>query len=256
MTEAETGTGLRLAAAVHPATGARVSIFARWEYAVEHVRDHVLSRPESEAWRLVAPVLEGLFAFEDDDRRWELVRAAQSDAGASLQPVYDEYAGAIGAAAGDARTLGWHVSDRRTTVAIGTSGVLTLFEPYIRSAFLPGQGDPGRVEAAKGVAPTSAQMPRHRPMLPGGAAARRSEPAPNEPAPIDRERAWSHAAKLYYRVFKPAVQHVRSRYHRASDMRGRIQRCDYALLKDVLPRRSRLGFDRWCELRRTCGHDE
>jgi hypothetical protein len=60
---------------------------------------------------------------------------------------------------------------------------------------------------------------------------------------------------LYYRVFRPAVQLVKRAQHRSRDMLGRIVRADYALLKGLLPPRSRLKYEDWLQLRRTCRGD-
>ena len=71
-----------------------------------------------------------------------------------------------------------------------------------------------------------------------------------------READWSRSQRLYYRVFKPAVQSVKQCHHRNRNMYGKLTRSDYALLKDALPHLSQFKYEDWLALRRRCGRDE
>jgi hypothetical protein len=67
-----------------------------------------------------------------------------------------------------------------------------------------------------------------------------------------REALWTREERLYYRVFRPCIQFIRKSHHRCRDLCGRLIRCDYALLKDRLPPRSRLSYEDWLRLRGRC----
>lgn len=238
---------LRLSRMEHPAHGRTITVFETAEAASAHVRDHVLSNPESEAWRLVWPPLEEVADFDRADARWQLLRAAESDGGASLQPVYDAYAAAIRAEVGDAVQLNWRATRDRVTACLGTGGVVSLFDPVLRTAMVPGFGSAERTQRSHQELGGLARMVRHQPM-------REVRRARRDPRP-DRQRRHHQRdrdQRRYFEVFRPAVQSVRRHHHQALNMYGEPRRNDMALLKEVLPRQSQLKLDAWQELRRRC----
>jgi hypothetical protein len=239
----------------HPAESQRdVRIFADWQRACDHLRDHLLTAPECHAWALVAPAYRDLLDPADGDARWRYDHAAQASSGAAAQPLYDLYAAAIVRAAGDAARLHWVFTCERVTVALGTCGLLLVVGEAVQTAFLPGQGDAARTAAA-GATTDPAGLPREGGMRSGRPG--RYDPAEPERerrARAERERQMSPDQLLYYRVFRPAAQFVRKCHHRQRDLRGRLLPGDYALLKEVLPPQSRLKFADWQALRRPCGH--
>jgi hypothetical protein len=171
--------------------------------------------------------------------------------GAEGQALYDRYCGAVEDAGQDATRLAWHVTSGRVTIALGTSGVLMVIESSLKTAFLPGQGDPSIVDSCQGwdqPRPDS-RNPRLRGMR-SGCTVERATSAGGRGHPRDRgSQDWTEAQKLYYGVFRPAVQFLRSRYHLDLDVRGQRRLSEYGLLKDVLPPMSCMKYEHWVALR-------
>jgi hypothetical protein len=241
--------GLVLRTVPHPAEGSEVQAFGDWEAACAHLRDHLLTAPECHAWALVVPACAGVVDLEDTDARWAYAREALTTAGASAQALYDLYAGAVAADLRDAAALGWHCSAGAVTVALGTSGVLAVLVKCLRTAFLPGQGDARATAAARAedqARPGDRRRERGMRSGPAGRGGREARAA------AGREARWAPAEMLYYRVFRPAVQFVRSQHVAMRDLDGRPLR-DYGRLKEVLPPLSRLKREDWESLRRQCG---
>ncbi len=252
-TEPAGGTALQLRTIPHPARGGvAVQLFADWQTACAHLRDHWLTAPECEAWALVAPAYTALLDPSDADARYRYAEQGRTTAGLSAQPLYDLCVAAVAAEAGDAARLHWIQDHGRVTAAMGTSGVVLLIENVVRTAFLAGQGDPQATKEGQRQRLERRGLPRERPLR-----SRRQGGDPHGP-PQRRcpwEGKWSVEERLYYRVFRPAVQLVKRAHHRSRDMLGGIVRADYALLKGLLPTRSRLKYEDWLELRRACRGD-
>ncbi|MCS7016419.1 MAG: hypothetical protein NZM42_09935, partial [Gemmatales bacterium] len=58
--------------------------------------------------------------------------------------------------------------------------------------------------------------------------------------------------RIYFEVFRPALQFIFRQQLTSVRPDGRVERRDYALLKEVLPPRKRMKYDTWLELRRQC----
>jgi hypothetical protein len=238
----------------HPADAGRtVQVFSDWRKACEHLRDHVLTAPESEAWAVVMSGYGQVIDPADEEERWRYLREAVASRGVTAQPLYDLYGAAVVRDAEDSVRLGWWRSDGGVTVAVGSSGILMVVEGVLRTAFLPGQGGPEQTRLGK-LQGAQTALPRQRGMRSGRAGRfARDEAGKDLREREAREAHWTEAERLYYRIFRPAVQFIRKCHHRQRDMTGRLVRRDYALLKDSLPPRSRLKFQDWVFLRERCG---
>jgi hypothetical protein len=228
----------------HPGRpGTRVAFFSRLESALAHLRDHVLTAPESEAWAVVEPALASHVDLGDPDRCAAFYRQALASRGLSAQAVFDCYRQAAARAASEAYLLTWQRSEGATTVALGTTGVLVVIDgPCVVTVYLPGQGSEEAVRQSRN--PDAGGLPRQRRLM------RRAEAlSPREQRQrSERTAQLTLEEQLYYRVFRPVVQFLRSRYHRAYTLDG-WRRYDDALLKEVLPPMSRLRFDDWRQYR-------
>jgi hypothetical protein len=163
------------------------------------------------------------------------------------------YCEAVSRDAEDGAELQWHRSDNRLTVAFGTSGIVMLIEEVLTTAFLPGQGDP-RVTHESQRCEKLGGLPRERGMRTGRPGRRGGEEVERDRRVRERHEAqWTNGQRLYYRVFRPAVQFVKKCQHRCLDRCGKVIPGDYALIKDVLPARSRLKYTDWVALRHRCG---
>jgi hypothetical protein len=251
MTPSPPATQLRRGQVPRPdAPDTPVPLFASWEQAVAHLGDHVLTVPECRGWALVLGDPDCLPPGVDAAARQALAERALATAGLAVQELFDLYAGAVRSASRDAALLGWHASEGAVTAGLGTAGLLLLIDGGVaRTAFLPGQGDPEVVRQAAQRGP--AALPRERGMRPARGPGRHPR---EEWRYLRRQQSWSADEQLYHLVFRPAVQFVRSRYHHYRDASGRLLRCDYALLKPVLPAMSELTLDGWRGRRGLCGH--
>jgi hypothetical protein len=249
---------LTLRSLPHPAAPARqVRFFATPAAALAHLRDHLLTSPEAEAWALVAPGYETILDPRSPDERYRYSKNAEETGGDSAQPLYDLYLEAVRGDSADADRLGWLCPAPGGTVAFGTSGVLLIVGAAVVTAFLPGQGDPAATRRGQGAGPNATGLPREGGMRSGRPGRFRADEAERERRErLDREAAWSRAQRLYYRVFRPAVQLIRGCHHGQRDPLGRPLGGDYGRLKEVLPTRSRLGYADWAEIRTLCRGEE
>jgi hypothetical protein len=228
----------------HPAQpGTMVAFFADWERACRHLGDHVLTAPECAAWALVLPAMAEHLDLHDANARNSYHQEAQASRGMSAQGLFDHYRQATARAVSEAYVLTWHASAGSTTAALGTAGVLVLIEgACVVTVYLPGQGSAAAVRESCEAAPT--RLGRER-----GLMRRRLDGHPRDNRPREqREARWSAEERLYYRVFRPAVQFLRERYHQSYGLDG-MRRFDGALLKRVLPPMSRLRLPDWQEYR-------
>jgi hypothetical protein len=216
------------------------------------LRDHVLTAPECSAWAVVIPCLAETIGTDDADKRWNYAERAAADRGASAQPLYDLYCEAIALDSRDAAALHWFATPGSVTAAIGTSGILMLIEQELVTAFLPGQGSASATRAAQEEGREARGLPRERSMRSGRLGRKQHESPRESRRQQRREAGWTPQERLYYRVFRPAVQFVRRSHHRCRDMYGRLNRGEYALLKEVLPPSARLKYDDWLALRAQC----
>jgi hypothetical protein len=240
----------------HPADPARtVRIFDTWELACDHLQSHLLTEPECRAWALVIPEIRDLVELEEPESRWAYYQRAKLTEGGAAQKLYDAFSQSVRTAAGEAHRLRWFASRpassaKTVTVALGTAGILMVVETWLVTAFLPGQGDPQAVREQQergGIRKDVADSAR--PGIRSGRSGRTGPKDHGERARLTRQGSWSESEKLYYLVFKPAVQFIRSQYYDELGSRGEHHRGDYGLLKDVLPRMSQLGYDQWQAVR-------
>ena len=237
-------------------------VFADWAKALQHVIDHVLSAPECFGWALVIPNYQAFVDPNQGRRRLQYAQKAEKTKGESAQGLYDAYAAAIIGDIKDAVCLGWLASSGAVTVTLGTCGVLVLTVRRngtcrtVQTAFLPGQGSAAAVVRSR-LEPSDGFVFRRDASRDRPRARRHVVQSAREQRARQRRRpGWADEHRLYYDVFKPAVQFIRTRYHSYCDPFGQEQYCDYALLKDVLPRRSRLKLEHWQGYRRKCGRGE
>lgn len=239
------GMGIHLGTVPHPArSGVQAAFFPGLDSAVDHLCRHVLSHPESDGWLLVAPALADEAGLCDEEGRHQARLAVLRHEQELTGRLVGLYRRACEVAAGDAFLLGWHVSDGAVTVALGTSGTFFLIEARVlTTAYLPGLGSPEAVRASgEGGHPAAG---RERRLMRRDRGGRGHVPE----ARRRREQNWTAEERLYYCVFRPAVQHIRSRHHRAHELDGG-RRDDIALLNRVLPRMSCLTLELWQEHRR------
>lgn len=268
---------LRLGTIPHPARpGMEVRFFRNWQAACNHLRDHLLTAPECMGWAVVAPQYRQILDPDDGDARWRYSDRAFETQGASAQDLYDVYCQACGRDARDAARLGWVATQGEGTVALGTSGILLVIEDQavparpaesraaepgeasrtVRSvvvtAFLPGLGNSEAVRKRALSWSASGGLVRESGMRSGRAGSPFHDTRLGRREQLRRLRiraGWSRDEQLYYTVFRRAVQFIRKCHHQHRDMYGRLNRRDYALLKDALPARSRLEFTDWLVLR-------
>jgi hypothetical protein len=135
------GEGLVLRADVLDESGRDMSVFGDVRSVRAHLRDHLLTSPESEAWELVfeAHGLDycALVGGVELEQR-EACSRAIFNAESSCQPLYDVYAAQIARAVSFAVEERWYGAARGQVGYMGVSG-LVVFAPghQIKSAYLP-----------------------------------------------------------------------------------------------------------------------
>lgn len=253
---------LRLDTIPHPACPKRqVQFFRDWRQAYVHLRDHLLTDPERQAWAVVIPEYRSLLDPEDADACFHFADEAQASQGVSAQGLYDLYRQAAALDAQDAWTLNWVDTADGITVSLGTSGICILVGDVVQTAFLPGQGDAvatyeARWRGGSGDLGRVRGLPRERGMRSGRTPSGREEESAREQRARQRRRAqWTPLEHLYFEVFRRSVQFIKRMHHASRNMYGERIRNDYARLKEKLPRRSQLKFHHWMELRRGCRED-
>jgi hypothetical protein len=144
-------------------------IFSGPEKALKHLRDHVLTPPESYCWSLVVPAFRSVF---DPDQSREVNRLARRLFSNPLpdeaQLLYDGYADAIRHAARDAIANGWFWQELEpggspTWHAIGKSGLYVIWdENVVRTAFFKMGGGNGSKSRGKEKSGNQGPLPRKR----------------------------------------------------------------------------------------------
>ncbi len=239
----------------YPQRRATLTVFSSEPSAMAHLRDHLLTAPECNAWGLVLPGLFSLVDLDDSNARWRCWNRLEQKDDTTAQSLYDAYSMAIQAELQEAHRLGWVVRVGLVDAAIGTSGLIVIasFEGesgWVRTAFLGGQGSPEAVRHAKSMPRGATGLIREssKPM--------RSALHPKEfRAHKARHGNWTTEQRLFYMVFRPAVQFIRAVNRSISYSRGISSQPsevkEYAMLRDKLPNMSQLSFQRWQTLRRT-----
>jgi len=191
-----------------------VQLHASRDLFVDHVERHFANEAALDALRVAVPCLADRSEFASPRA---LIRALRSAAGnESSEALLAGYAEAAKRSIADAIGLGWVVEPSpQVTIAFASTGLLAVIQSgVLRTMFFPGLVDGGFQQEES------------------SAEARRA-------------RSWTDEERLYFRVFRPAVQVIRSLPDDA--IAGRVSQ--YGALKRVLPRSSALRLENWLSLR-------
>lgn len=232
----------------NPASVSRPALFFENEAkAVDHLRNHVLAGPENEAWALVFAVLgetDVAQKIENSEICFMLSKAAEEHGAEAVLDLLEAYRKATDQACLEAAKLRWWASHGCVVVALGITAVFVLIvKSVLRTAYIPAQGSPEMVRKRR--ESDGIHIPTSPPKK-----MRRSRVKTSDPRHAEREAQWSVEQRIFYKLFRPAVQFIRSRYHSKTSLNGRSWD-DIALLKDKLPRMSELGYDKWLEYYRS-----
>ena len=217
--------------------------------AVCHLCDHVLTAPECHGWNLVLGGWDEL--FDQADQRWKYARQATTSDGASAQELYDDYCCAAQRSMDESSATNWWVVDGDTLATFSTNGVLVvahlMSEPTIATIFLPGQGH--GVLVGRGDSRGTTPLPRE--------CRRRMRSGQHRIGRPDRADSaeWGREERLFFRVFRPAVQFIKRCHFDAMDYQLRRRKHEYALLKKKLPATNGMTFEWWQALREEGGRD-
>lgn len=238
---------LNLQTIPHPCHPDRaVQVHPSVEAAWEHVRKHVLSHPECRAWLLIDPELGELVDFQNPDARWNLARLESLSSEEVAQRCYDRYSHLLALVSRQSTQQGWCCEDpsRKVAVAFSPLGVVMVIQGHLKTAMVPGQGDAETTSASH--EQQSKALPRERSAArPFGARARHPKEARKHRT---RQEQWTREEWLYYEVFRPALQFLRSQ-NRNRDPYGRpTKHNDLHRLNEVLPPRKRLDYETWLTL--------
>ncbi|RMG36281.1 MAG: hypothetical protein D6725_10920 [Planctomycetota bacterium] len=215
-----------------------LKVFASREKALEHIASHILGEGESAAWAVVLGDDDLVGGDLGDPRFRHRVHNALCRESDAFDRWYGVYSRVIELNLRDACELDWkavrHESDGWVGVALGTCGVVIVAENgTVLTAFLPQQTE------------ETPKLLRGKRSMRGG----RDKIIPHRHA----ER-WGREERLYFRVFKPAVQFLRRAQTEWFEAGGGMlpRSNDYAMLKDRVPRTSRMTLRKWLAWRRRC----
>jgi hypothetical protein len=261
---------LRLTTVALPGHEATAQVHATSGDAAWHLSNHVLVEPECFAWGYILPDWKDTLDTAPSATRHYHRTQIRHTNGDSGQALYDAYAAAITQDAADAARLRWWVRwdppitttpppvpigkkkrkdvrpdapprpPRPVVVALGLRAVLMVFEKeaagwFLKTAFVPGQGDPREIADADHNGRPRANTP---PRTPRGHL-------PDESAALDEK--WTDDQWYYYRVFRPALKFIGRRREdiRMANNEQLLAR-HYGLLHPRIPTELRTGDEvRW-----------
>lgn len=244
--------------------------FSNTDSLKKHLNDHVLTPSESYSWGIV---WKGEIQFlEESDNgdntcyrmRVELFDDMAGEHSLALSDLMNRYLTTANDLFTQSQRLGWRVQALRVAACINSSGVVGVFETgasttIVKTVFIPGFGTAdGTLQSQK-----ADSSPHDRVSASGfnsrGSAMRGADSRGRQSDHRDSRRggiqhrmrnrraaAWNSDQRVYYLVFRPAIQFLR-RLQLGSNACSR----DVALLKSVLPMMSQLKINKWLELRST-----
>lgn len=232
---------LTLSTMDHPAKPQKtVLIFGTSESAMEHIEKHVLVDPECRAWPMIEPESAFILGLDTGRERARLLQKFKK-ALQIRQDIYDLYAKVIRLESKEASELHWIYHDAQETICLGTSGMLVVIENCVVTAFFAGQ-DTTLIE--QGADAPDKLLPQNRSMRSGRDKQSQRELAAHRSNRLSQDEQ-SPAERVYYYLFRKAVQFVRS-FHPSpfSNCSGH-----YWKLQDNLPRMRNLKLECWQQLR-------
>lgn len=240
--------------------------FGNTKSALQHLTHHVLTPPESHAWHLI---WEDRFASLGDEpaalkwcamQREALASIFQNNAAAEgiatpepLAPLLQSYLQTIQTQVKNAARLGWTVKLRDQSAGFDTHGIFSATvdvsgSTIIKTAYLPGFGSSEATRQSQAIPSDPHARSRIASKMRGRDREQRTgarRPGITSRLAERRSGKWSSEEKLYYLVFRPAVQSLR----RWQPGLNREVRPNLQDLKSVLPRMSELKLEHWKALR-------
>jgi hypothetical protein len=238
-----------------------IEFFSSWRNAVSHILNHLLTYPECLAWAELIEDLADFVDVRDDNQRFRCAREYLKEEGRYAQPLYERYKEQTQLALTDARRLGWwgeseHGNDDPATAGSDTIGSTDESIEFLGICGIYGVAGENSIKTAYLAGQTSIwgkvlqEMPTAKNPLPreGRCAVkpqwRRMKDRRARMADQKRKEKWSRLERVYYLLFRRAVQDVRCRFHDTSDMQGRREK-GMAALRRRMPRMSQLDFPSW-----------
>lgn len=253
---------------VSPDIDKPVYIFDFKVKVIEHINNHILTAPESQSWKIIFPEYRKLLENHDEaDTRYQIAKQIIDD-DESCQYFYNLYAREIRCNANDAALLGWYAKepdiknqekigssfidqeDNNPVCAFGTSGIYMVIEKdRIITAFIPGMGVPILTE-------TTTEINKKNPI-----PRERSKKTYTYKRKIKRktkgrenwEKSLTPDMRLFYFVFRPAYQTVRTKNLHTSDQE-RVNKTDFSTLKKGLLKNKITSYEQWKKVRERHGY--
>lgn len=198
--------------------------FSTEDDAAWHVIVHVLSEPESRAWKLLLPQLESSVDLGDADDRLGWLDRALRDGWGALQEVYDAYVGSAQQALADAERCGWHGEACSSRSFFGLDGILVGVRHCLRTIFVVGMGSPRATVARQGLRREGLHQCQSMPdkqslrrLVGSTVLPERRWPDRWEPENSECDEHWIVEERFYYRVFRKAFRALQQRVARAFD---------------------------------------
>lgn len=190
-----------------------VALFATPAKALNHLCDHVLTRPEANYWPLLVPAIGDHLDPADENLLFHFARGLYTDRAtwADVQALYDGYTAAVAQAMSDAVRHGWYwvqqEPDGPTYRGLGVSGVYVIWrQNLVLTGMLLGySAPPGEAEDAGGR--KTNPLPRQHAWRYRGATLRHDD-AHFPPVGTDPQQT-------LYHIFKKSAVKIRREYKHA-----------------------------------------
>ena len=231
---------LKLRSVDVPCSEETTQAFIDWRKAVEHMIKYLLTDPERKAWRIADPRLMQIVDLDHENVCWRYGQQAMKSCGTSATALYVAYCDNMDRTGRAATRLEWccNGADPDTRVGFDERGVLIIVQRCVRTCFIPGAWNERDKSTWRNVRRRSG---RNRSSRAEERERRREE---------KRGNAWSQEERIYYRVFRPALQEIRRQHiNHDIDPDDDVHPRDWAGLKETLKEEGMISFARWQEIR-------
>jgi hypothetical protein len=229
----------------------RMAFFSSVTAALEHLCDHVLTRPESERWqRLFRVVSSNGPDFSNTEEKRRLASSIWKEDSEQAQVLYDQYSRASSEAFKDASRLRWKVTrslgGRQYGYVLGLNGIVAISDAgTVVTAFIPNFDDRFIPNCPAPTAETP--LPREVRHLNLYVHTRGDRRRQREMERCRREK-WDNRRQLFEWVFKPAIRFV-SKVHCGAFSKGsQTMTAGCGALVDAVSQYIGIDYKKWEEL--------
>ncbi|MCA9190405.1 MAG: hypothetical protein KDB03_01530 [Planctomycetales bacterium] len=232
----------------------RIISFRDWENAHAHIRDHVLTEPETLGWHELSPLFrEAVPVFEDRvNHTFSSWDEGSKNPNSWWRTLYELYTEQAALAIDHSARFDWLVGHGRKQSGLSLCGVFWAVDAsqtssILLTAFLPAVGGNSSSDGNSLSEPVKKQAYRQRDYRSAIFKFERHSDTQYAKYESTLQRAddkdWSSDRRIYQLLFRPAVQWIRKR-------RAAENRYEFSALHEKLGTMKSLDFDSWLERRK------